>query len=465
MIRENQRFFNAILVILDMSVITFSLILSWNLRFKTNLMGPSHISWAFEYYLASLILVLPIYIFFYYAFGLYNPKRTENFDSELKQIVKVNVIGLLLISTILYILNVQNYSRYMLALFAIFSSTFSVSERFLIREGLKFIRSKGRNIKYILVVGAGELGEKFASKIMETDYIGYHIIGFLDDNLEKGHEIMGSKVVGTISDMEDIILTHTIDRVILTLSSRYHEVIEDVVDKVEKHGVKAEIVPDYYRYLPARPCVDMIDDIPVINIRYVPLDNYFNKALKRLTDIILALAGIILTSPILIITAVMVKITSPGPVIFKQKRVGLNKKHFDMYKFRSMRVQDREKERYQWSTQEDPRKTRFGSFIRKTNIDELPQFFNILKGDMSLIGPRPERPYFVRKFRDEIPKYMVKHYVRPGMTGWAQVNGWRGDTSISERIKHDIYYVENWSFIFDVKIFFMTFLKWFDNAY
>ena len=465
MIRENQRLFNATLFIIDMAVIAFSLILAWHLRFKTNLLGPSYISWGFEYYLASLIFILPLYIFFYYSFGLYNPKRTENFDSELKQILKVNIIGVLIIGTFLYIINVENYSRYMLALFGILSTVFSMSERFILREFLRFVRSKGLNIKYILVIGAGELGEKFASKITENHYIGYHITGFLDDNLEVGHKILDSKVIGSIGDLEDVIMTHTIDRVIITLSSRHHEVIESIVDTVEKHGVKAEIVPDYYRYFPAKPYLELIDDIPVINIRYVPLDNYFNKALKRLTDIILALAGIILTSPILIITAVMVKITSPGPVIFKQKRVGLNKKHFDMYKFRSMRVQDREKERYQWSTQEDPRKTRFGSFIRKTNIDELPQFFNILKGDMSLIGPRPERPYFVRKFRDEIPKYMVKHYVRPGMTGWAQVNGWRGDTSISERIKHDIYYVENWSFIFDVKIFFMTFLKWFDNAY
>lgn len=465
MIRENQRLFNATLFIIDMAVIAFSLILAWYLRFKTNLLGPAYTSWGFEYYLAFLIFILPLYIFFYYSFGLYNPKRTENLDSELIQILKVNLIGVLLIGTFLYIINVENYSRYMLALFGILSTVFSMSERFVLREFLRFVRSRGLNIKYILVIGAGELGEKFASKITENHYIGYHITGFLDDNLEVGHKILDSKVIGSIGDLEDVILTHTIDSVIITLSSRHHEVIESIVDTVEKHGVKAEIVPDYYRYFPAKPYLELIDDIPVINIRYVPLDNYFNKALKRLTDIILALAGIILTSPILIITAVMVKITSPGPVIFKQKRVGLNKKHFDMYKFRSMRVQDKEHERYQWSTQEDPRKTRFGSFIRKTNIDELPQFFNILKGDMSLIGPRPERPYFVRKFRDEIPKYMVKHYVRPGMTGWAQVNGWRGDTSISERIKHDIYYVENWSFLFDVKIFFMTFLKWFDNAY
>jgi exopolysaccharide biosynthesis polyprenyl glycosylphosphotransferase len=182
-----------------------------------------------------------------------------------------------------------------------------------------------------------------------------------------------------------------------------------------------------------------------------------------MSDIILVTIGIIIISPILIVTAILVKLSSPGPVIFKQKRVGCNRKEFNMYKFRSMKVQ--EEEQFKWTQKDDPRKTRIGSFIRKTNIDELPQFFNILKGDMSLIGPRPERPFFVDKFRDEIPKYMVKHHVRPGMTGYAQINGYRGDTSINKRIEYDIYYVENWNLFLDVKIFFMTFRSFFKNAY
>ena len=252
---------------------------------------------------------------------------------------------------------------------------------------------------------------------------------------------------------------------IITISARHYLLIEDIVNTLEKYGVKAEIVPDFYRYFPAKPYIDMIDDIPVINIRYVPLDNSWNKFIKRISDIILVIIGIIIISPILLVTAILVKYSSPGPVIFKQKRVGINRKEFDIYKFRSMKVQDDQVEKYQWSHEDDPRKTKFGSFIRKTNIDELPQFFNILKGDMSLIGPRPERPFFVDKFRDEIPKYMIKHHVRPGMTGYAQINGYRGNTSIKKRIDHDIFYVENWNFLLDVKIFFMTFRNFFKNAY
>ena len=325
------------------------------------------------------------------------------------------------------------------------------------------MRKKGFNVQFILVIGAGELGEKFANRIKENFYIGYNIIGFLDDNLPKGQKISDSKVIGSIKDLEHIILSNTVDMAIITISARHYMLIEDIVNILEKFGVKAEIVPDFYRYFPAKPYIDMIDDIPIINIRYVPLDDNLNKLIKRISDIFLATIGIMLTSPILLITAILVKYSSPGPVIFKQKRVGCNRKEFYIYKFRSMKVQD--DQTFHWTQEDDPRKTKFGSFIRKTNIDELPQFFNILKGDMSLIGPRPEQPYFVDKFRNEIPMYMVKHHVRPGMTGYAQINGYRGNTSIKKRIDHDIFYVENWNFLLDVKIFFLTFRNFFKNAY
>ncbi len=213
--------------------------------------------------------------------------------------------------------------------------------------------------------------------------------------------------------------------------------------------------------MPARPQIDSINGLPLINLRRIPLDNLGNAFLKRSMDIVGALALILLTSPIMLLTAVGVRLSSPGPVIFKQKRVGLNKREFYMYKFRSMRLNDSADTG--WSTQRDDRKTRFGAFIRKFSIDELPQFFNVLKGDMSLVGPRPEVPYYVEQFKEEVPLYMVKHQVRPGITGWAQVNGLRGDTSIEERIRHDVYYIENWTLLFDIKILFMTLLKGIKN--
>ena len=241
--------------------------------------------------------------------------------------------------------------------------------------------------------------------------------------------------------------------------------MNEIVDACEEEGIKAEIIPDYYKYFPAKPSVDMLDDLPIINIRYVPLDDAFNKFKKIIEDYFVAIVAIIITSPIMLITAIAIKLESPGPIIFKQERIGYNGKPFMMYKFRSMKVQDEEEEKSQWTTEDDPRKTRVGTFIRKMSIDELPQFFNVLKREMSVVGPRPERPYFVEQFKKTIPKYMVKHQVRPGLTGLAQVNGYRGNTSIEKRIEYDIRYVENWSLVLDIQIMLKTIFKRDENAY
>ena len=224
-----------------------------------------------------------------------------------------------------------------------------------------------------------------------------------------------------------------------------------------------KFIPDYNNVIPTKPYTEDLQGLPVINIRRVPLSDPLNKWMKRGVDIFGAIVAIILFSPVMIVTAIMIKKTSPGPLIFSQERVGLQNCPFKMYKFRSMIVQDEKKEKKGWTTKDDPRVTTVGRFIRKTSIDELPQLFNVLRGDMSLVGPRPERPQFVEKFKEEIPRYMIKHQVRPGLTGWAQVNGYRGDTSIKKRIEHDLYYIENWTLGFDFKIIFLTFFKGFIN--
>ena len=230
--------------------------------------------------------------------------------------------------------------------------------------------------------------------------------------------------------------------------------MKKIINACEKDGTKLSVIPSYVKYMPANPQVDSINGLPLINLRRIPLDNVGNALIKRTADIVCALLLIVLTSPLMLIAAIGVKLSSPGPIIFKQERVGKDKKSFYMYKFRSMKVNS--SQNTGWSKNEDNRKTWFGSLIRKCSVDELPQFFNVLKGDMSLIGPRPELPFFVEQFREEIPRYMVKHQVRPGITGWAQVNGFRGDTSISKRIEYDLYYIENWSPAFDLRILLMT---------
>ena len=455
------------MVLLDVLVVIVSLICSWWLRFKTTMFGPigGHLSIQ-SYILFLTFAVIPVYLILYFSFGLYKPRRTyKSIFSEATQIIKVNITAFFALVSILFIINQPDFSRIMLFLLGIIGTILGIIERAIIRGFLKNLRLKNRNLKHVLIVGDNDLAYTFARKIRNNPYLGFDISGFLGRSNRVGMEIEGSKIIGSFNDLDEILENNNFDRVVLAIPLKYYYKIDEVVESCEKVGIKAEIIPDYIRYFPAQPSVDMIEDIPIINIRYVPLDDSFNRALKYLSDYIIAIIAIIITSPIMILTAIAIKITSPGPVIFKQERIGFHGRPFYMYKFRSMRVQNPSDEKSEWTTKDDPRKTGVGDFIRKTSIDELPQFFNVLKGQMSVVGPRPERPYFVDEFRKEIPKYMVKHQVRPGITGWAQIHGCRGDTSIKKRIEYDIEYVENWHIGLDLGIMIKTIVKKNPNAY
>ena len=467
MIKENQRALNILLIFIDILVVILSLICSVWLRFKTTLFGPIGGHLGFQSYLLFLTFaVLPVYLILYFAFGMYKPRRTyKNIFSEATQIIKVNIIAFFVLVSILFIINQPNFSRIMLFLLAIIGTFFGITERFVIRSILKNLRVNHKNLKHILVVGDNDLAFSFARKIRENPYLGFAISGFLGRASHVGKTIEGVRVIGSFEDLDWILERNRFDRVVLAIPLKYYYKINELVESCERVGIKAEIIPDYIRYFPAQPSVDMIEDIPIINIRYVPLDDDFNKFLKYTSDYIISLIAILITSPVMILTAIAIKLTSPGPIIFKQERMGYNGRIFKMYKFRSMKVQDPSEEKSEWTTPDDPRKTRVGDFIRKTSIDELPQFFNVLKGDMSVVGPRPERPYFVDQFRETIPKYMVKHQVKPGLTGWAQIHGCRGDTSIKKRIEYDIEYVENWHLGLDLAIMIKTALKRNPNAY
>ena len=273
----------------------------------------------------------------------------------------------------------------------------------------------------------------------------------------------GIKVLGRIANLMVILPENRLDEIAITLGLSEYYRLQEIVAMCEKSGVHTKFIPDYNNIIPTKPYTEDLLGLPVINIRHVPLSNTLNRWMKRLMDIFGSIVAIILFSPIMLFAVIMIKLTSPGPLIYKQERVGLHNHTFMMYKFRTMYVQTEEEEKKGWTQKNDPRVTKVGGFLRKTSLDEFPQLFNVLKGDMSLVGPRPERPQYVEKFREEIPRYMIKHQVRPGMTGWAQVNGYRGDTSITKRIEHDLYYIENWTLGFDFKIMFLTVFKGFIN--
>lgn len=486
MIKENQKFLNRLLVYFDIISMLLAFVLSWYIRFESGLMKSKDFM-SFNDYLIPVIFAIPVYLIIYSFFRLYTPYRTKNIFEEFLNVFRANVLGILILILVLYLIKKIDYSRYFLFIFASCNTIITTMERSILRSVLKKMRKNGHNIKHILIVGYSNLTEEFLKRIKKNRQWGYHVIGILDDNKklnvnkykgctnfteyertteeEVAAAVQNTEIIGNINSLGYYLENFSIDEVFITLNIKEYDKLGRIINMCEKSGVRTEIIPDYYKYIPAKPYVEEVDGLPIINIRYIPLDNLGNNLLKRFFDIVCSFLLIALLSPLMIVTAVIIKITSPGPVFFKQERVGLNKRDFNMYKFRSMRVQNAEDEKKEWTTADDPRKTKFGTFMRKTNIDELPQLFNVLKGDMSLVGPRPERPYFVDKFREEIPKYMIKHQVRPGMTGWAQVNGWRGDTSIEKRVECDIYYIENWSFWFDIKILWFTIFKPSKNAY
>ena len=350
-----------------------------------------------------------------------------------------------------------------MAFFYLFNVFFTSCFRLALRRALSTIRKKGYNLKHILLVGYSRAAEEYIDRLNDNPQWGYVACGILDDHIPAGTIYKGVKVLGRLGNLEVILPENKLDEIAISLSLKDYHYLESIVSVCEKSGVHTKCIPDYNSLIPTKPYTEDLMGLPVINIRYVPLTNTGNIIIKRIMDIVGAVFGIVLTSPVMLTAALLVKLTSPGPVIFKQERVGLHNKSFYMYKFRSMEKQSPREERKAWTVRNDPRVTPVGKFLRRTSLDELPQLFNILKGDMSLVGPRPERPLFVEKFREEIPRYMVKHQVRPGLTGWAQVNGLRGDTSIRKRIEYDLYYIENWTLGFDLKIILMTFFMGFIN--
>ena len=434
MIKENQTLLNRINALSDILILFISISLAYFIRFFILNPAPGVAYIDLHKYLQFTLIIIPINIIIYYFLHLYDSFRTKSFSKELSNIVKANTILIVALLSILFTVKLVHLSRLVLVIFYFINIALISVKRYTLRKVLWNIRSKGLNLKHVIIIGSGQTAKEYLNIIKNNKEYGYNYVGYVSNNLDFDGENL---------DVED---------------AKY---LEDIVSACEKSGTKISIVPFCYKYIPSQPYIDVIGHMPLINIRRIPLDNLGNAFLKRTLDIFGSLFLILITSPIMLFTAIAIKLTSPGPVIFKQTRVGLNKNPFVMYKFRSMRINS--ESNTAWSTNVDHRKTKFGSFIRKFSIDELPQFFNVLKGDMSLVGPRPELPHFVDTFKDEIPLYMVKHQVKPGITGLAQVNGYRGDTSIKKRIEYDIYYIENWSIFMEISILFKTVFKGIKN--
>lgn len=430
---------------MDAGIIGAAYFFSWYLRFKSGLFVQDAGVLPAKTYFSALFLIIPGYLLLYSIFQLYMPRRVKSYRKELMDIIRANGIGFMIFILVLYFIKQEHFSRQMLCIFFFINISLEFASRYLIRTILWKMRKQGLNQKHILMIGESQMAEQYMDRLRENPKWGYQVFAHLKDE-EK---------------LERILEGNELDEVVIALRAEDYGKLEWIVDVCEKAGVHTKMIPDFGNVISTRPYIEDVQGIPVIHVRRVPLNIMRNRAAKRAVDLIGATVAIILFSPVMLLTVLVVALTEEGSVIYRQERVGLHNQVFYMYKFRSMIMQDEEKEKAEWSTRNDPRITPVGKLIRRTSIDELPQLFNVLKGEMSLVGPRPERPQFVQKFRDEIPRYMVKHQVRPGMTGWAQINGYRGDTSIEKRIEYDLYYIENWTIVFDMKILILTIFKGF----
>lgn len=428
---------------MDAGIIGATYFFSWYLRFKSGFFVQDVGVLPAKTYFSALFLIIPGYLLLYSIFQLYMPRRVKSYRKELMDIIRANGIGFMIFILVLYFIKQEHFSRQMLCIFFFINISLEFASRYLIRTILWKMRKQGLNQKHILMIGESQMAEQYMDRLRENPKWGYQVFAHLKDE-EK---------------LERILEGNELDEVVIALRAEDYGKLERIVDVCEKAGVHTKMIPDFGNVISTRPYIEDVQGIPVIHVRRVPLNIMRNRAAKRAVDLIGATVAIILFSPVMLLTVLVVALTEEGSVIYRQERVGLHNQVFYMYKFQSMIMQDEEKEKAEWSTRNDPRITPVGKLIRRTSIDELPQLFNVLKGEMSLVGPRPERPQFVQKFRDEIPRYMVKHQVRPGMTGWAQINGYRGDTSIEKRIEYDLYYIENWTMVFDMKILILTILK------
>lgn len=467
MIKDNQKRFNGLHILIDALTIAAAYVLTWFVMIGSGWFVDAGQVLPARFYLGALIIIVPVYLLLYTCFHLFSPKRAQGRRQEFANLCKANLIGLLLFSLVLYLGGknpyLLNYSRKLVVTYCAVNIMLGAAERNMIRMALYSVRSRGYNQKHVLLVGYSTAAENYIDRVRVNPEWGYQVRGILDNHKEWGYEYRGVKVIGRVENLKEILEFNVLDEIAVTLSLKEYGNLQQIVADCEKSGVHTKFIPDYNNFIPTRPYTEDLQGLPVINIRHVPLNDMLNATMKRMVDLLGAVFALVIFSPVMLVTAVLIRLTSPGPVIYNQERVGLHNRPFNMYKFRSMEIQAPDEEKGRWTSPHDPRVTPIGKFIRKTSIDELPQLFNVLAGNMSLVGPRPERPFFVERFREEIPRYMIKHQVRPGMTGWAQVNGYRGDTSIAKRIEHDLYYIENWTLGLDFKILFLTFFKGFIN--
>ena len=471
MVKHQSRILTVLYVLGDLVVTYIAFFLAYFVRFSVEIVQVTKGVNPLSHYTLLLPLITLLWPLLFYLHGLYNLRRLRSRIDEFFSIIWAVTMGTAATLFVALYLRVYyfygppetsgryEFSQLVLGLFVVFDIVLLTLARSLIRKRREARWRLGEGLRNILIAGAGELGRSVADKFIDHQELGFRVLGFLDDHFRgefAGYR--GLPILGTIDEVEQVIAERQVYSLYIALPLEDHEKIRSLIGFASREGLDIKVAWDYLTHVALRAGVEDLDGIPVISLAETPIQGW-NWVQKRTMDICISAALLALATIPFAVVAVLIKLTSKGPVFYTQERMGLDGKPFTIYKFRSMR-EDAEKETGPvWANPNDPRRTPLGSILRRLSIDELPQLYNVLRGDMSLVGPRPERPRFVLEFKERIPQYMLRHKVKSGMTGWAQVNGWRGNTSIEKRVEHDLYYIANWTLRLDIKILWLTFWR------
>ena len=457
MLKRHNELFQFSLLVADMVTTGCGWLLAYYLRFRSGIfyVHPYGMPEVGGYFQVTPLVMLVCWIC-YYRCQLYQPRREGMLFREVLAIGFATLLAVVFLAAATFFYRGFSYSRKFAVIFATLNAGLMIGERCAIRLLLRRAREHGWNLRHVLVVGSGKLGQMLVERIQQNAWAGFSVIGYVDDADEcQGQRYHDVPVLGKLKDIPDLLRLHTVDQLFCALPFDDHAKIKDVMDLMANEMADLRIVPDFVDFVSFHSNVGEFDGLPVVSLRESPLHGW-NRVLKRALDVAGASAALIVFAVPMAIIALLVKKSSPGPVFYRQERMGLDGSVFQMLKFRSMRIDAEAETGAVWATKDDPRRTRVGRFLREWSLDELPQLFDVLIGHMSLVGPRPERPEFIEQFRNTVPQYMLRHKMKAGMTGWAQVNGWRGDTSLDKRIQYDLYYIENWSLWFDLWILLLT---------
>jgi Undecaprenyl-phosphate glucose phosphotransferase len=464
MLKRYQHIVGGTFRFVDACVIVSAWLLAYGLRFYLPLVEVTKGFPSFQKYASLSPLILVLWMMVFSSMGVYKSRRMLRRTDEAQLLVKAHLVSMLIFIAVTYLFSEYRYSRGVMIYFGVGGGAMLVVFRLALRNTLRDMRRRGYNLRHVLAVGEGPAIETLIARLDKFPELGLRVKGVVVHEKSQARSVQGKPVLGYFEDVAELVRRSEVDQVLIALPRQQYGDLDRILAELKDATVDLQLVPDIHEYVTLGCEIEDFDGFPIVNLNDSPLHGWGALA-KRWTDIVLSALALLLLAPFLMVIAILVRLSSPGPVLYRQERMGLDGNTFWMLKFRTMRYDPENKPG--WTVENDPRRTAIGTFLRSTSIDELPQLWNVFRGDMSLVGPRPEQPTFVEKFRKDIPHYMLRHKVKAGITGWAQVNGWRGNTSLANRIECDLYYIRNWSYLLDWKIMLMTVWRGFihRNAY